>query len=206
MAKIVRPYNHLNEDENNNQIQQNNNQQQQQQQQTVNQSTQTVNYTQQLAQLQREIDAKEKEFNDFKALKQELMNKIRMEAAKNGVDLTKNEGVSYRFSKKLYESLQSSKAEELAAAVKNTFDNLDTLSYYMDNKGCTTFARRLLAWLNEQNWNDGKDHWDDVEEKIRMLLSGGNISMSRREISEFSTEFQNVLRNNTVFGWIFGIR
>lgn len=206
MAKIIRPYNHLNEEDTNNQNQQNNNNNQQQQQQTTTQPSQNVNYAQQLAQLQREIDAKEKEFNDFKALKQELMNKIRMEAAKNGVDLTKNEGVSYRFSKKLYESLQSSKAEELAAAVKTTFDNLDTLSYYMDAKGCTTFARRLLAWLNEQNWNDGKDHWEDVEEKVRILLSGGNISMSRREISEFSTEFQKVLRNNTVFGWIFGIR
>lgn len=204
MAKIIRPYNHLNEEDANNQNQQNNNNQQQQQ--TTAQPSQNVNYAQQLAQLQREIDAKEKEFNDFKALKQELMNKIRMEAAKNGVDLTKNEGVSYRFSKKLYESLQSSKAEELAAAVKTTFDNLDTLSYYMDAKGCTTFARRLLAWLNEQNWNDGKDHWEDVEEKVRILLSGGNISMSRREISEFSEEFQKVLRNNTVFGWIFGIR
>jgi len=204
MAKIIRPYNHLNEEDANNQNQQNNNNQQQQQ--TTAQPSQNVNYAQQLAQLQREIDAKEKEFNDFKALKQELMNKIRMEAAKNGVDLTKNEGVSYRFSKKLYESLQSSKAEELAAAVKTTFDNLDTLSYYMDSKGCTTFARRLLAWLNEQNWNDGKDHWEDVEEKVRILLSGGNISMSRREISEFSEEFQKVLRNNTVFGWIFGIR
>lgn len=202
MAKIVRPYNHLNEEDANNQNQQNNNQQQQQ----TAQPSQNVNYAQQLAQLQREIDAKEKEFNDFKALKQELMNKIRMEAAKSGVDLTKNEGVSYRFSKKLYESLQSSKAEELAAAVKTTFDNLDTLSYYMDAKGCNTFARRLLAWLNEQNWNDGKDHWEDVEEKVRILLSGGNISMSRREISEFNTEFQKVLRNNTVFGWIFGIR
>ena len=204
MPKIIRPYNHLNEEDANNQNQQNNNNQQQQQ--TTAQPSQNVNYAQQLAQLQREIDAKEKEFNDFKALKQELMNKIRMEAAKNGVDLTKNEGVSYRFSKKLYESLQSSKAEELAAAVKTTFDNLDTLSYYMDAKGCTTFARRLLAWLNEQNWNDGKDHWEDVEEKVRILLSGGNISMSRREISEFSEEFQKVLRNNTVFGWIFGIR
>lgn len=205
MAKIVRPYNHLNEEDANNQNQQNNNQQQQQ---TAPQQPANVNYAQQLAQLQQEIDRKEKEFNAFKALKQELMNKIRMDAAKNGVDLTSknNENVSYRFSKKLYESLQSSKAEELAAAVKTTFDNLDTLSYYMDAKGCTTFARRLLAWLNEQNWNDGKDHWEDVEEKVRILLSGGNISMSRREISEFSTEFQKVLRNNTVFGWIFGIR
>ena len=205
MSKIVRPYTHLNEEDANNQNQQNNNQQQQQ---TAPQQPANVNYAQQLAQLQQEIDRKEKEFNAFKALKQELMNKIRMDAAKNGVDLTSknNESISYKFSKKLYESLQSSKAEELAAAVKTTFDNLDTLSYYMDSKGCTTFARRLLAWLNEQNWNDGKDHWEDVEEKVRILLSGGNISMSRREISEFSEEFQKVLRNNTVFGWIFGIR
>lgn len=204
MAKITIPYNRLNEDDAN-QNQQNT---QQPPKPTTAQQPANVNYAQQLAQLQQEIDRKEKEFNAFKALKQELMNKIRMEAAKNGVDLTSknNEGISYRFSKRLYESLQTSKAEELAAAVKSTFDNLDTLSYYMDSKGCTTFARRLLAWLNEQNWNDGKDHWEDVEEKVRMLLSGGNISMSRREISEFSAEFQKVLRTNTVFGWIFGIK
>ena len=202
MAKIVRPYKLNEEDANQNNQQQNNNPQPQVQPQT----TSNAKYAQQLAQLQREIDVKEKEFNDFKSLKQELMNKIRMEAAKNGVDLTKNESVSYKFSRTLFESLQTSKAEELAAAVKTTFDHLDTLSYYLDNKGCTTFARRLLAWLNEQNWNDGKDHWEDVEEKVRMLLSSGNISMSRREISEFNNEFQKVLKTNTVFGWIFGIR
>ena len=116
----------------------------------------------------------------------------------------KNEGVTYKFSKKLYESLVTSKADELYGAIKGTLDKLDDLSYYMDNKTCQTFAKRLLAWLNEQGWNDGQNHWDDFEDHVRQMLTSGTISLSRREINSFISEFSKVLKENTVFGWIFG--
>ena len=152
------------------------------------------------------IDAKEKEFNDFKANQLNKINLLRKQAADAGIDLSGNasEGKKYRFSKKLYEAMNTNKADELAAAFKVTFDRLDTLSFYLDDKGCLTFARRLLAWINEQGWNDGLNHWEEVEEKLRLLFTNGTVSMSRREISEFIETFKEVLINNTVFAWIFG--
>lgn len=159
-----------------------------------------------IATLTASIDKKEKEFNDFKANQLNKINLLRKQAAEAGIDLSGNasESKTYRFSKKLYEAMNTNKADELAAAFKVTFDRLDTLSFYLDDKGCLTFARRLLAWINEQGWNDGLNHWEEVEEKMRLLFTNGTISMSRREISEFIETFKEILINNTVFAWIFG--
>lgn len=159
-----------------------------------------------IATLTASINKKEKEFNDFKANQLNKINLLRKQAADAGIDLSGNasEGKKYRFSKKLYEAMNTNKADELAAAFKVTFDRLDTLSFYLDDKGCLTFARRLLAWINEQGWNDGLNHWEEVEEKMRLLFTNGTVSMSRREISEFIETFKEVLINNTVFAWIFG--
>ena len=159
-----------------------------------------------IATLTASINKKEKEFNDFKANQLNKINLLRKQAADAGIDLSGNasEGKKYRFSKKPYEAMNTNKADELAAAFKVTFDRLDTLSFYLDDKGCLTFARRLLAWINEQGWNDGLNHWEEVEEKIRLLFTNGTISMSRREISEFIETFKEILINNTVFAWIFG--
>ena len=159
-----------------------------------------------IANLTAAIDKKEKEFNDFKSNQLNKINLLRKQAAEAGIDLSGNasESKTYRFSKKLYEAMNTNKADELAAAFKVTFDILDTLSFYLDDKGCLTFARRLLAWINEQGWNDGLNHWEEVEEKIRLLFTNGTVSMSRREISEFIDTFKEVLISNTVFAWIFG--
>ena len=159
-----------------------------------------------IANLTASIDKKEKEFNDFKANQINKINLLRKQAAEAGIDLSGNasESKKYRFSKKLYEAMNTNKADELAAAFKVTFDRLDTLSFYLDDKACLTFARRLLAWINEQDWNDGLNHWGEVEEKIRLMFTNGTVSMSRREISEIVDTFKDVLKNSTVFAWIFG--
>ena len=156
--------------------------------------------------LQSQIQRKEETFNREKANLQKQIIMINDQLVKLGAAPTqdKNEGVTYKFSKKLYESLVTSKADELYGAIKGTLDKLDDLSYYMDNKTCQTFAKRLLAWLNEQGWNDGQNHWDDFEDHIRQMLTSGSISLSRREINSFISEFSKVLKENTVFGWIFG--
>ena len=156
--------------------------------------------------LQSQIQRKEETFNREKANLQKQIIMINDQLVKLGAAPTqdKNEGVTYKFSKKLYESLVTSKADELYGAIKGTLDKLDDLSYYMDNKTCQTFAKRLLAWLNEQGWNDGQNHWDDFEDHVRQMLTSGTISLSRREINSFISEFSKVLKENTVFGWIFG--
>ena len=156
--------------------------------------------------LQSQIQRKEETFNREKANLQKQIIMINDQLVKLGAAPTqdKNECVTYKFSKKLYESLVTSKADELYGAIKGTLDKLDDLSYYMDNKTCQTFAKRLLAWLNEQGWNDGQNHWDDFEDHVRQMLTSGSISLSRREINSFISEFSKVLKENTVFGWIFG--
>jgi hypothetical protein len=201
----TRPYRHILEDEQQEVVQQPS-QQQQPSKNAQKEEVLKVKLATQIATLTAAIDKKEKEFNDFKAAQINKINLIRKQAAEMGVDLSGNasESKTYRFSKKLYEAMNTNKADELAAAIKVTFDRLDTLSFYLDDRGCATFGRRLLAWINEQGWNDGLDHWEEVEEKIRLLFTNGSISMSRREITEFVEQFKEILMNNTVFSWIFG--
>ena len=159
--------------------------------------------------LQTQLQRKEEQLkNDRNNINKQIIM-INQQLVKLGSDpatIPSSESVNtkFRFSKRLYESLVTSKSDELAAAVKTTLDNLDDLSYYMDAKTINAFARRILAWINDQDWNDGKDHWDDLEDKIRQMLSNGIISMSRREINLFVDEFAKVLNDNTVFSWIFG--
>ena len=119
---------------------------------------------------------------------------------------TKNESVkvSFRFSKKLYEAVQNGKTDELADAVAQTFNSLPNLSYFMDEKGCYTLAKRLLSFLNEQSWNDGNSHWDEVTEFLTNTLTKANISLSSREMRQFIDEFGNELKRRTMFSWIFG--
>ena len=119
---------------------------------------------------------------------------------------TSNESVkvSFRFSKKLYEAVQNGKTDELADAVAQTFNSLPNLSYFMDEKGCYTLAKRLLSFLNEQSWNDGNSHWDEVTEFLTNTLTKANISLSSREMRQCIDEFGNELKRRTMFCWIFG--
>lgn len=112
--------------------------------------------------------------------------------------------VSFRFSKKLYEAVQNGKTDELADAVAQTFNSLPNLSYFMDEKGCYTLAKRLLSFLNEQSWNDGNSHWGEVTEFLTNTLTKANISLSSREMRQFIDEFGNELKRRTMFSWIFG--
>jgi len=110
----------------------------------------------------------------------------------------------YSLSKNLFESLQANKAEELRDIIISVFTELPRLSYFMDEKSAFTFARRLLTWINEQNWNDGEDHSNELGDRIDMYLNGNSVSMSKREISDFINKFLEILKTNTVFNWIFG--
>lgn len=110
----------------------------------------------------------------------------------------------YSLSKNLFESLQANKAEELRDIIISTFTELPQLSYFMDEKSAFTFARRLLTWINEQSWNDGEDHSIELGDRINMYLNGNSVSMSKREVSDFIVKFLEILKNNTVFNWIFG--
>lgn len=112
--------------------------------------------------------------------------------------------VSYIKSKKLFESAQLSKADELCAAISAANDSLETLSYHIDSKSAMSFARKLLVFINEKYWNDGENHWDELEDYFRTIIIKSNISFSRRELNQFLESFENILRKNTAYGWIFG--
>jgi hypothetical protein len=134
--------------------------------------------------------------------KSAIVNKL----ASMGISVNSNESANetFRFSKKLFEAVQSGRTDELADSVKETFDSLPDLSYYMDEKGCLTLAKRLLAFLNDKTWNDGENHWDEVVEFLNSTLSKANISLSTREMNQFISKFEEVLRSRTMFSWIFG--
>ena len=151
---------------------------------------------------QRYQEEKKKQNNNISQLQQRIaeLGGTAIEPA------TSNESVkvSFRFSKKLYEAVQNGKTDELADAVAQTFNSLPNLSYFMDEKGCYTLAKRLLSFLNEQSWNDGNSHWDEVTEFLTNTLTKANISLSSREMRQFIDEFGNELKRRTMFSWIFG--
>lgn len=151
---------------------------------------------------QRYQEEKKKQNNNISQLQQRIaeLGGTAIEPA------TSNESVkvSFRFSKKLYEAVQNGKTDELADAVAQTFNSLPNLSYFMDEKGCYTLAKRLLSFLNEQSWNDGNSHWGEVTEFLTNTLTKANISLSSREMRQFIDEFGNELKRRTMFSWIFG--
>ena len=151
---------------------------------------------------QRYQEEKKKQNNNISQLQQRIaeLGGTAIEPA------TSNESVkvSFIFSKKLYEAAQNGKTDELADAVAQTFNSLPNLSYFMDEKGCYTLAKRLLSFLNEQSWNDGNSHWDEVTEFLTNTLTKANISLSSREMRQFIDEFGNELKRRTMFSWIFG--
>ena len=192
---------------------------QQQQQQQVNHgpasnasavSKEVEKYNQDIIKCQNAINVAEQRYHEEKDKQNNIISQLQQRVAELGgtaiEPATKNESVrvSFRFSKKLYEAVQNGKTDELADAVAQTFNSLPNLSYFMDEKGCYTLAKRLLSFLNEQSWNDGNSHWDEVTEFLTNTLTKANISLSSREMRQFIDEFGNELKRRTMFSWIFG--
>ena len=192
---------------------------QQQQQQQVNNgpvsnasavSKEVEKYNQDIIKCQNAINVAEQRYHEEKDKQNNIISQLQQRVAELGgtaiEPATKNESVrvSFRFSKKLYEAVQNGKTDELADAVAQTFNSLPNLSYFMDAKGCYTLAKRLLSFLNEQSWNDGNSHWDEVAEFLTNTLTKANISLSSREMRQFIGEFGNKLKKRTMFSWIFG--
>ena len=191
----------------------------QQQQQQVNNgpvsnasavSKEVEKYNQDIIKCQNAINIAEQRYHEEKDKQNNIISQLQQRVAELGgtaiEPATKNESVrvSFRFSKKLYEAVQNGKTDELADAVAQTFNSLPNLSYFMDAKGCYTLAKRLLSFLNEQSWNDGNSHWDEVAEFLTNTLTKANISLSSREMRQFIGEFGNELKKRTMFSWIFG--
>ena len=192
---------------------------QQQQQQQVNHgpvsnasavSKEVEKYNQDIIKCQNAINVAEQRYHEEKDKQNNIISQLQQRVAELGgtaiEPATSNESVkvSFRFSKKLYEAVQNGKTDELADAVAQTFNSLPNLSYFMDAKGCYTLAKRLLSFLNEQSWNDGNSHWDEVTEFLTNTLTKANISLSSREMRQFIGEFGNELKKRTMFSWIFG--
>lgn len=192
---------------------------QQQQQQQVNHgpvsnasavAKEVEKYNQDIIKCQNAINVAEQRYHEEKDKQNNIISQLQQRVAELGgtaiEPATKNESVrvSFRFSKKLYEAVQNGKTDELADAVAQTFNSLPNLSYFMDAKGCYTLAKRLLSFLNEQSWNDGNSHWDEVAEFLTNTLTKANISLSSREMRQFIGEFGNELKKRTMFSWIFG--
>jgi hypothetical protein len=192
----------LSDDMNEEEVEQTNNQSQDA---STQQPDNSRDYTKEFAIINAKIAELERRFN---AEKQPLINQrtaIMQAAAKAGISLTTNESVSCKFSAKLFESvIKNSKTDELINLIDSTFSSLPDLSYYMDKKGCTSLAKRLLAFLNDQYWNDGQNHWNDVAEFIRGTLGKANISLSTKEMMKFVNELGNQMQGHNMFIWIFG--
>lgn len=136
-----------------------------------------------------------------------ILQKSQQIAALGGASIdvqTKNESLSFRFSRKLYEAVQRGKLDEMQDIILSVFEVLPDLSYHMDEKSSYNFGRKIIAFLNEQNWTDGVNHWEDLERFLYNMISNMNISLSKKEINNFISAFHGILQERTLFAWIFG--
>lgn len=176
-------------------------------QQEIAKSNKISQINNQILQLNNQIQAAEQEYNQkVQNLKNQKLQ-LQKELVEAGGSLTTDESFrpKYRdFSRNLYESIQINKAELLAALIANTFDKLDNISFSLNKSGCTRLARKIINYLNAQNWNDGENHWEEVEECVRDFLTRGTVSFTRREIDLFTAELSEDMRKDTTFSWIFG--
>lgn len=182
-----------------------------QQQQTTQQKVADANKIQQInnqiLQINSQIQNAEQEFNNrVEQLKNQKLQ-LQKQLVDAGGSLKTDESFrpKYKnFSRNLYESLQMNKAEILAALIKNTFERLENMSYSLNETGCLRLARKMINFLNMQNWNDGRNHWDEVEECVREFLSRGTVSFARREIDDFTKALAEDMKKDNTFAWIFG--
>lgn len=158
-------------------------------------------YAAQLSSIERQHAAKVADYkNRISMLNKQIIKKG---GAINNQQITEGTLVYLR-SKKLFESAQLSKADELCAAISAANDKLETLSYHIDPKSAMSFARKLLVFINDKYWNDGENHWEELKDYFRNVIVKSTVSFSRRELNEFLDTFEKVLRNNTAYSWIFG--
>lgn len=136
-----------------------------------------------------------------------ILQKSQQIASLGGIAInvkTKNESLNYRFSKKLYEAVQRGKIDEMQDVILKTFEALPEISYNMNDKSSYNFARKIVAFLNERNWQDNLDHWNDVDTFLQDSLLTMNISLLKREMNEFISAFRDILKERSLFAWIFG--
>jgi hypothetical protein len=111
------------------------------------------------------------------------------------------ESLRTKFSKRLYESVQGTKTEEMTMCLKLASENLPNLSYQLDDTRCMTYAKKIISFINSADWGYGENHWDELDGFIREIISRGYTSFSRRELNEFMGELEDILSNNTLFNW-----
>lgn len=161
----------------------------------------------QITELQNQLTAAKREYtNRCTNIENQihLRNKALVDMGEAPVSTVSESLITYCKSKKLFESAQLSKADELCAAITTANDRLENLSYHIDSKSAMLFARKILSFINEKYWNDGEDHWNELEDYFRSIIVKSNISFSRKELNDFLAEFKNVLKENTGYTWIFG--
>ena len=111
------------------------------------------------------------------------------------------ESANIRFSKKLYESVLN-KTDEMFASICMAFDDMDNLSYRPDNTKCRTFAKNIIAFTNKLG-STLDDKEDMFRQFVRSLLNSSHISLGNNEKTKFIDKLCDVLRENTLFMWIF---
>lgn len=106
-----------------------------------------------------------------------------------------------RFSKKLYEAVLN-RTDEMYAEICMAFDSIDNLSYRPDDTKCRTYAKNIIAYLNKLGWESG-GHEDEVKTFLFNLINASHISLGRSEKEKFVNNLINLMKNSTLFMWIF---
>ena len=159
---------------------------------------------------QNAINNAEKKYQEEKTRQNNNIAQLQKRIAELGGTALSQETVNdslkqgFRLSKKLFEAVQTGRTDELIRIIETSFYKLPSISFVMDKKQCVTLAKRLLSFLNDQVWNDGESHWDEVEDFLLNVLRKANVSFSSRETSQFTEMLSQELQKSTMFSWIFG--
>lgn len=146
--------------------------------------------------------------NDVKNLDSQIvqLQKQKAELGEN-VDVNCIEGccgTDLRFGKKLFEAVIN-RTDEMYGAIKIAFDNTENISIMPTDTRCRTFAKNIISYLNKVNWY-GNDHTSDFSDYVRNMLNKSQVSLSNDEKKTFVEKLVEILKDNTLFSWIFGLK
>ncbi len=100
---------------------------------------------------------------------------------------------------------EATKRESLSLLIEQAYNNVEDISYTLDEKGRDRLSRKIIEFINFNAWTDNKNHWPEVKDCIMKYFKNGVVNYSTKELDELLISIENTLRiSDNEFSWIFG--
>lgn len=152
-----------------------------------------------------EISTKSTEYNNRKkTIRQKIDALNKQIAAVGGHAGAVAESVDSRFSRRLFEAVRENKTEEVKNALVSAFESVDGISYTPNETKCTTFAKRIIAYMNgDEDFKDSDEKRASLREYTEKMFKNAQYKLQDKEITKVLDEFEKILENSVLFAWIY---